>query len=179
MLSVVLIFDTNFRNHIWIRKSEPVDLHPCCRLRLAGSTALDMSCVAAARCDAYFQVNGVHCWDYAAGDLLVREAGGCTMDVTGWSSLQSVHVSFPPWECLHRCYPGIISDGKPEMAFDGDAVLYFLILFDKHACIPRRMLEWNYQLLPAFCQNYMSQIWGHVKYVRAEFSVSIPDSTHQ
>jgi myo-inositol-1(or 4)-monophosphatase len=44
-------------------------------LRRAGSAALDLAWVAAGRLDAYFEVSRSP-WDSAAGELLVREAGG-------------------------------------------------------------------------------------------------------
>ena len=44
-------------------------------IRRAGSAALDLAWVAAGRVDAYFEVSRSP-WDSAAGELLVREAGG-------------------------------------------------------------------------------------------------------
>jgi len=44
-------------------------------IRRAGSAALDLAWVAAGRIDAYFEVSR-SAWDSAAGELLVREAGG-------------------------------------------------------------------------------------------------------
>ncbi len=44
-------------------------------LRRAGSAALDLAYVAAGRLDGYFE-RGLKPWDFAAGALLVREAGG-------------------------------------------------------------------------------------------------------
>lgn len=41
-----------------------------------------MSMVASGKADAYYEV-GPHCWDFAAGDLLVREAGGTVIDTSG------------------------------------------------------------------------------------------------
>lgn len=46
-------------------------------IRRAGSAALDLAWTAAARFDAYYEVPSHH-WDRAAGELLVREAGGIT-----------------------------------------------------------------------------------------------------
>ena len=40
--------------------------------------------VARGSADGYC-IMGIHCWDYAAGELIVREAGGFTMDTKGWS----------------------------------------------------------------------------------------------
>ena len=44
-------------------------------IRRAGSAALDLAWVAAGRLDAFYE-HGLTEWDHAAGDLLVREAGG-------------------------------------------------------------------------------------------------------
>jgi fructose-1,6-bisphosphatase/inositol monophosphatase family enzyme len=44
-------------------------------IRRAGSAALDLCAVACGRLDAYYE-EGVKPWDTAAGELIVREAGG-------------------------------------------------------------------------------------------------------
>src|SRR5690606_21818835 len=44
-------------------------------IRRIGSAALDLSFVAAGRLDGYFE-RGINAWDHAAGELLVRQAGG-------------------------------------------------------------------------------------------------------
>ena len=51
-------------------------------VRRGGSAALDMAYVAAGRLDGYWEFH-LSPWDWAAGDLLVREAGGRTSDVSG------------------------------------------------------------------------------------------------
>lgn len=51
-------------------------------IRRAGSAALDLAYVAAGRFDGYFEVN-LKPWDIAAGDLIVREAGGTVVDARG------------------------------------------------------------------------------------------------
>lgn len=50
--------------------------------RRLGSAALDLASVAAGRIDAYWEL-GIHAWDTAAGELMVREAGGTATDFTG------------------------------------------------------------------------------------------------
>ena len=47
-----------------------------------GSAALNMVHVAMGGVEAYYEI-GIHAWDMAAGDLIVREAGGVVMDVNG------------------------------------------------------------------------------------------------
>ncbi len=51
-------------------------------LRRLGSAALDLCAVAMGRFDAYFET-GLHVWDYAAGWLIVEEAGGHCQTVDG------------------------------------------------------------------------------------------------
>ncbi len=51
-------------------------------IRRAGSAALDMAYVAAGRVDGFFEI-GLKPWDTAAGQLLVKEAGGLVMDFAG------------------------------------------------------------------------------------------------
>lgn len=43
-------------------------------IRRLGSAALDLCHLAEGRVDAYYE-NGIHCWDYAAGSIIAREAG--------------------------------------------------------------------------------------------------------
>ena len=46
---------------------------------MTGSAAVNMCLVACGQADAYYEY-GIHCWDIAAGDIIVREAGGvCTL----------------------------------------------------------------------------------------------------
>ena len=47
--------------------------------RRTGSAALDLCYVASNRIDGYFEM-GLKAWDCAAGDLIVREAGGLVCD---------------------------------------------------------------------------------------------------
>lgn len=54
----------------------------CADFRRTGSAALDLAYVAAGRVDGYFEI-GLRPWDFMAGDLLVREAGGLTTDFVG------------------------------------------------------------------------------------------------
>ncbi|MGB0216871.1 MAG: inositol-1-monophosphatase [Alteromonas oceani] len=56
--------------------------HDCGDIRRAGSAALDLAYVAAGRHDGYWE-RGIKPWDIAAGELLVREAGGLVTDFSG------------------------------------------------------------------------------------------------
>lgn len=51
-------------------------------IRRSGSAALDLACVAAGRIDGFFELN-LQPWDYAAGMLIVQEAGGIVTDWRG------------------------------------------------------------------------------------------------
>jgi myo-inositol-1(or 4)-monophosphatase len=51
-------------------------------LRRTGTAALDLCYVASGRFDGYWEVK-LHPWDMAAGELIVREAGGRVTDFSG------------------------------------------------------------------------------------------------
>jgi len=51
-------------------------------IRRAGSAALDLAYVASGRLDGFWEY-GLKLWDIAAGELIVREAGGLVCDVNG------------------------------------------------------------------------------------------------
>lgn len=51
-------------------------------IRGVGTAALNMCLVAAGAADAYYEM-GIHCWDVAGAGIIVTEAGGVLLDVTG------------------------------------------------------------------------------------------------
>ncbi|KAK2149689.1 hypothetical protein LSH36_442g03006 [Paralvinella palmiformis] len=51
-------------------------------LRSLGSAAMSMAVVASGNIDGYYE-SGIHCWDIAAGLLIVVEAGGVVVDTSG------------------------------------------------------------------------------------------------
>jgi myo-inositol-1(or 4)-monophosphatase len=56
-------------------------------IRRAGAAALDLAWLAAGRVDAFFE-RGLQHWDWAAGRLLIEEAGGsCAWLGDGWPAL--------------------------------------------------------------------------------------------
>ncbi len=58
-------------------------LHPqVSDIRRAGSAALDLAYVAAGRLDGFWEI-GLQKWDFAAGVLLIQEAGGLVSDFSG------------------------------------------------------------------------------------------------
>ena len=52
------------------------------RIRGSGTAATNMCMVASGAVEAFFEI-GIHCWDIAAGAVIVTEAGGVLMDVDG------------------------------------------------------------------------------------------------
>ncbi|XP_059183104.1 inositol monophosphatase 1-like [Centropristis striata] len=51
-------------------------------LRGSGTAATNMCLVASGAVEAFFEI-GIHCWDIAAGAVIVQEAGGILLDVDG------------------------------------------------------------------------------------------------
>ncbi|MEU6120307.1 inositol monophosphatase family protein [Streptomyces sp. NPDC047123] len=64
-------------------------------IRRAGSAAIDLCDVAAGRLDAYYE-RGLNPWDYAAGDLVAREAGALTGGRPGEALSGELAVAAPP-----------------------------------------------------------------------------------
>jgi len=61
-------------------------------IRRPGSAALDFAWVAAGRMDGFWEL-GLSAWDFAAGNLIVQEAGGLVSDIRGGSrQLESGNV---------------------------------------------------------------------------------------
>ncbi|TFG47829.1 MAG: inositol monophosphatase, partial [Gemmatimonadales bacterium] len=87
--------------------------------RRPGSAALDLADVAAGRFDGFWE-HRLSAWDIAAGNLLVREAGGAVTDVTGrelgieHSSVVAGNPAIHPW--LLR----ILADPGPRPSPGGD-----------------------------------------------------------
>ena len=52
------------------------------RCRTLGSAALHLAYVAMGAVDAYWTLR-VHCWDIAAGIIIIKEAGGVILDPSG------------------------------------------------------------------------------------------------
>jgi len=72
----------------------------CEDIRRAGAASLDLAYVACGRLDGYWEL-GLKPWDTAAGALLVQEAGGVVMDVTGGDNwLQSGHILAAPFKLI-------------------------------------------------------------------------------
>lgn len=72
-------------------------------MRALGSAALNMCMVALGAADINYEF-GIHAWDIAAGDLIVREAGGVTIDPAGG-----------PLDLMSR---RVLAASTPELAID-------------------------------------------------------------
>uniref|UniRef100_A0A4W3GI26 Inositol-1-monophosphatase n=1 Tax=Callorhinchus milii TaxID=7868 RepID=A0A4W3GI26_CALMI len=55
---------------------------PCHGIRALGTAAVNMCTVATGGADAYFEM-GIHCWDMAAAAVIITEAGGVVLDISG------------------------------------------------------------------------------------------------
>ncbi|MEU2564986.1 inositol monophosphatase family protein [Streptomyces longispororuber] len=64
-------------------------------IRRGGSAAIDLCDVAAGRLDAYYE-RGLNPWDFAAGDLVAREAGALTGGRPGEALSTELAVAGPP-----------------------------------------------------------------------------------
>ena len=64
-------------------------------IRRRGAAALDLCWVACGRLDAYYE-RGLQAWDMAAGDLIVREAGGLTSAIEGGPAVPGSMLAAPP-----------------------------------------------------------------------------------
>lgn len=54
----------------------------CFRIRAVGTAAVNMCLVATGGADAYYEM-GIHCWDMAGAGIIITEAGGVLLDVSG------------------------------------------------------------------------------------------------
>ncbi len=78
------------------------------RLRMSGSVGAALAGIAAGRMDAAIEAGG-GAWDYAAGGLLVREAGGHTSTVDGQPSLaETTTMLAAATPTLHDALWGVI-----------------------------------------------------------------------
>lgn len=71
-------------------------------IRSVGSAAISMVNVASGKVDAYYEM-GMHAWDIAAGDLIVREAGGVVMDTGGnfrFTVCTGRYMRYVCWKCV-------------------------------------------------------------------------------
>ncbi len=93
----------NYRAEERVRQAERLTrILPAVRdLRRFGSAALDLAWVAAGRIDGYFET-GLNAWDWAAGELLVREAGGVVEELPSQGLIAAGAGLFGPLRALVR-----------------------------------------------------------------------------
>src|SRR3546814_18214042 len=72
-------------------------------IRRWGAAALDLAYVAAGRFDGFWE-RGLAPWDYAAGLILVREAGGSVSEMNGKSLVMEIGGA--------ACRESALSDGS-------------------------------------------------------------------
>ncbi|MGI9585091.1 MAG: inositol monophosphatase family protein, partial [Acidimicrobiia bacterium] len=81
-------------------------------LRRLGSAALDFAWVAAGRYEGYWEL-GIAPWDGAAGQLLVREAGGMVTDPLGRDSTPYMGLVVASNGAIHQEFRTIIESWMP------------------------------------------------------------------
>lgn len=80
-------------------------------IRRPGSAALDFAYVAAGRLDGFWEL-GLSVWDFAAGALLVEEAGGTVSDIGGGSR----HLETGNVICANvRLHQAMVSSIRPHL----------------------------------------------------------------
>ena len=85
MENAVVLFGTSFYNREYADltfRSLRVVFEFCGDVRRTGSAALDLCYVASGKCDAYYELR-IQPWDYAAGAVIVKEAGATVMGLLG------------------------------------------------------------------------------------------------
>ena len=78
-------------------------------VRRCGSAAIDLAWVAAGRFDAFWERN-LSPWDFAAGTLLVREAGGFVSTASGREKAMEHGDIVAGNEAIHRHLVGLLKD---------------------------------------------------------------------
>jgi len=86
-------------------------------VRRFGSAALDLAWVAAGRFDGYWEL-GIAPWDGAAGEILVREAGGVVTDPLGRESTPMMGLVVASNAHLHDSVRTIIESWMPLEMID-------------------------------------------------------------
>lgn len=77
----MLASKATFEHPAWSKP--PLSPWPKMEVETRNSIAYRMTLVAAGKYDAMLSLSSKHDWDVAAGDLIVREAGGCVSDHRG------------------------------------------------------------------------------------------------
>ena len=78
----------------------------------SGAASVDLCRVAAGQLDGYYE-RGLHAWDFAAGALIVEEAGGIVTTADGhsvWGLYEGAAGMTGEWDTIVAAAPGIHSD---------------------------------------------------------------------
>jgi myo-inositol-1(or 4)-monophosphatase len=81
----------------------------CAGVRRWGSAALDMAYVAAGRYEGFWE-RRLNAWDVAAGDIIVREAGGLSQALSGQGNLVETGDVICANEAIFEKFAGVIRD---------------------------------------------------------------------
>ncbi|NDV82726.1 inositol monophosphatase family protein [Bacteroides sp. 51] len=80
-------------------------------IRICGSAATALCYVAAGRYDAWGEAY-LKIWDYAAGVIIVREAGGKVTDFTGGEKMAGTHHIIASNEIIHEEFRTVLLDNN-------------------------------------------------------------------
>lgn len=86
-------------------------------MRRAGSAALDLLDVAQGRFDAFWELN-LNPWDFAAGILLIREAGGRVTDLDGSELRLNAGPVVASNGLLHEWFLHVLQHATPDKYVD-------------------------------------------------------------
>jgi myo-inositol-1(or 4)-monophosphatase len=98
---------TGFGDHARHLKDSAQVMAGAAGLRACGSAALNLAWVAAGRLDAFWE-RQLSPWDFAAGMLLVREAGGFVSTASGREKTMEEGEIFAGNEAMHRHLLGLL-----------------------------------------------------------------------
>ncbi|MEO0327415.1 MAG: inositol monophosphatase family protein [Pseudomonadota bacterium] len=80
-------------------------------VRCTGSTALDLAYIASGRLDATWQ-RGPQAWDFAAGIILIKEAGGYVGDLSGGNAMFDTNTIVAGNEAIFRQLGDLVQSVK-------------------------------------------------------------------
>ena len=90
-------------------------------IRRFGAAALDLAYVAAGRCEGFWEL-GLQPWDIAAGDIIVREAGGYVTDYAGRNRAMLKGEVLAANDSLHADMVKIIGSVRRKLTAQAAAV---------------------------------------------------------
>lgn len=88
---------------------------PFASQRSIGSVALDWCWLAAGRVQVYLH-GKQKLWDYAAAQLILQEAGGCSADLTGQTDTEDAVLNFTPRAAVAATSPALLKQWQDAIA---------------------------------------------------------------